>query len=179
MVLPIMQFDRYTRKGFAGQVSDASLSDTITGVGPAVRHGVLVAITGVADSTAGAPADAFEYAELAGGAQPARKAIVTRSHFDQIEGGIANGVKAGEPANLLETGRAWVLLKTGVTPVAQGPVEIAAPSTGSDVLAGLKGTVTNPGGTAKPVAGVVFTGRVDKDANGVNIAEVQIRPQTV
>lgn len=181
MTLPIMQFDRYERKGFAGHISDASLLDSVTGVSEAnTRHGVLVAITGVAESTAGSPANALIFEQLESGSAAAaanRLAIVARSHFDQISGGIANGVAAGQPANLVETGRVWMILKTGVTPAPQGPVTVAAPSTGNDVVAGVTGTVTNATG-ADAVRGLVFTGQVDKDLNGVNIAEVQIRAQT-
>lgn len=181
MTLPIMQFDRYERKGFAGQVSDTSLLDTVTGVATVdVRHGVLVDISGAAASTEAAPADGLQFTELATAAAAVaakRPAIVSRSHYDQISGGPVNGVQAGQPANLVETGRVWMIAKTDIVPVAMGPVAVAAPSTGNDVVAGLKGTVTN-GAADTAIRGLVFTGRVDKDLNGVTIAEVQIRAQT-
>lgn len=185
MVLPIMQFDRFRRKGVAGQVSDSSLLDSSTGFNKteAVRHGTIVEITGV-DGSDGFK-DNFAYATLAtaaAGAAAKRLAIVGRSLYDTTQS-RSNGVAAGAPANLIETGRVWVLLKDGVTVVPQGPVSVAPPAT-SGALNGVKGTVDN--GATNPVRGLVFTGRVDKYAVDetaktpvyINVAEVQIRPQT-
>lgn len=180
MVLPIMQFDRYERKGRAGLISDSSLLDTVTGVSDeAVRHGVIVDITGIAGNDDNK--STLKFATLATGAAgkaAKRPAIVALSHYDTVEG-RNNGVAAGAPANLVETGRVWVLLKTGVTVTPMGPVAVAAPSAGSNVVSGVKGTVTNAAGDGSDaVRGLVFTGRTDKNSAGVEIAEVQIRPQT-
>lgn len=185
MVLPIMQFDRYRRKGVAGQISDLSLLDVITGINKseAVRHGTIVEITGVDGSTGNK--DNFVFAALAtaaAGGSAKRLAIVAHSHYDTVEG-RNKGVAAGAPANLVETGRVWVLVKDGVTVAPQGPVSVAAPAT-TGPLKDIKGTVDN--GTSNPLRGLVFTGRTDKYAVDetaqtpvyINVAEVQIRPQT-
>jgi hypothetical protein len=188
MVLPIFQFDRDQQAGIAGGVSDASLVDTLTGVSTkTVRHGTLVAITGLAASSVNAPANAVTFDTLeaaAAGVAAKRLAIVSRSHFDPTydinrAGGAKNSVVAGQPANLVETGRVWVITKDALVPVSQGPVAILPKATVNGV-ADFVGAVDNGVTTATPTAirGLVFTGRVSKDRNGFTIAEVQIRPQT-
>lgn len=188
MVLPIMQFDRDQQVGIAGQVSDASLVDTLTGVSTkTVRHGTIVAITGLAASTADKPANGVTFDTLdtaAAGVAAKRLALVARSHFDPTYdinrvSGARNSVVAGQPGNLVETGRVWIIAKDGLVPAAQGPVAIFPKGTVNGV-ADFVGAADNgvTSGTATAIRGLVFTGRVGKDRNGFTIAEIQIRPQT-
>lgn len=178
-MLPIIQGSG--RVGaFAGLVSDGSLLDVLTvtnrdaandnGVG--FRAGTVVVI----DSIMGANYRGFvpaSFAEIAG--KTCGAALF--SHYEMNSAAISmitlNELYRQRPCNVATTCRAWLFCDpSGITPeslVTVGQFKV-------DGVNQLSGVVKKASGENIP--GWFFTGRVEKDANGFSVAEVQVRPQT-
>jgi len=169
------------RIALAGAISDASLTDimTVTNRDPAQGNGVgfRAGTVVVIDSMMGDNYRGFTPADMASAAgKICGVAVFSHYEMDQFaDSNIElNGALKQHPCNVATTARVWVLADaTGIQPndkVAVGQFKVD----GTNLLSGV---VKKASGSNIP--GWFFTGRTVKDANGFQVAEVQVRPQTV
>jgi hypothetical protein len=176
----------------AGAVSDASLLDVITvlpdpdiwlnGTTPnsvkALRAGTVAVLTGPdRAATPAAPTDHQAEGRFR------RYVGIAASHYEANKFGIYESEEASldgvtyapRPANAVSTGRMWLFAKvTGVTPSAG--VQVKTYDAANDPVQGM---VELAAAADDKIPGWFFTGRTAKHDGKYDIAEVQIRPQTV
>lgn len=189
LLLNQRNFDRYSRKGFAGLISDTSLLDIETvfndgtfaaGADRVFRAGTVAVVTGVTKSGNRAARPA-KPADAKGADTVLRFVAIAFSHdnTDQLSevNPVMGGVNRPRPANGVNTGRIWMLLSGDLSTAKLGG-SVAVAATPAD---GATNPLVNAAVTAaaadntNAIPGWSFTGLTDYDsATGYGIAEVEV-----
>ena len=179
-MLPIMQIDGRNH-ALAGMISDGSLVDvlTVTNRDPAMNNGVgfRAGTVVVVDSVLGDNFRGFSPATMdVIQGRTCGVAVFTHYDMDRFANSniMINDVLKQRPCNVATTCRAWLLCDpTGIS--ANDPVQVTAyKADGTNLLSGC----VKKGTAGARIPGWFFTGRKMKDANGFQVAEVNVRPQT-